>query len=452
MSTLKASRTREIVEQSEVIPNDKADEIARLIDADVSILPLAGPNQGGKAPKHDSIPGNSWTNLREKPADRNLVLSWFKRSETNFNLGIICGETSGLGTDAGLVVVDWDLQNWSGEIPPDLGLPKTSRVKTGNGFHDYYLYSDTDAVTDSKSPPLDLKSSGYVVAPPSVHKSGSTYRWLEDDKPLENVAELKDRELETIEDFIQEHQAEKGGNETETSVSTPKPPKKDAGQSEPNKSKTVESDDWKELAGREDVAVDILQKCGANVSRAGESFLCPLPGHDENNPSASLWKKEGEDGFFSLHDFHQVEGRKWIPLPDVYASCETGKQQNFSDTSGTRHVWWLRALHETGYIEKPDRMAPELPNDVNQSIRDIYEGFIYLLELRTIYDKNQELAPYSWNFIRTWCEIGSNSTVKKALKDYLYPKGYLEEVKKQGQQANLIGIGNPKDKTSTQND
>ena len=41
---------------------------------------------------------------------------------------------------------------------------------------------------------------------------------------------------------------------------------------------------YEELRYDEDAAIKIMQKCGADVSAVGESFLCPLPGHEERHP------------------------------------------------------------------------------------------------------------------------------------------------------------------------
>ena len=62
-------------------------------------------------------------------------------------------------------------------------LPPTPIVVTGSGTRHYY-WRWTQALADMKNAvkfagALDVRTTGgIVVAPPSVHKSGSEYRWL----------------------------------------------------------------------------------------------------------------------------------------------------------------------------------------------------------------------------------------------------------------------------------
>ena len=92
------------------------------------------------------------------------------------------------GIESGLVVLDVDPRNGGDEslaalIEEHGGLPPTPEVATGGGGSHYYLaYPEgLDEPLKKKvlSPGLDLLADGaYVVAPPSTHKSGGTYRWV----------------------------------------------------------------------------------------------------------------------------------------------------------------------------------------------------------------------------------------------------------------------------------
>src|SRR5207302_1452317 len=61
------------------------------------------------------------------------------------------------------------------------GLPEGPLVRSGNGHHVYYRAREGmygRAAKRGAARTIDVLASGYVVAPPSVHKSGAGYRWL----------------------------------------------------------------------------------------------------------------------------------------------------------------------------------------------------------------------------------------------------------------------------------
>jgi hypothetical protein len=55
-------------------------------------------------------------------------------------------------------------------------LPQTAHVKTSRGWHFYFSSPETVKIPCSSRDGLDVRGDGgYVVAPPSVHKSGHIY-------------------------------------------------------------------------------------------------------------------------------------------------------------------------------------------------------------------------------------------------------------------------------------
>mgnify|MGYP000339065871 CR=1 FL=1 len=106
--------------------------------------------------------------------------------QKNDNAGIVCGPESGI---LGLDVDHEDLFREFIE-ENNLDVPETFTVKTGKGYHLYYLYPEdgndygnyTHNITEDKAP-IDLKTGkpklthvfdikgkgGYVVAPGSIH-------------------------------------------------------------------------------------------------------------------------------------------------------------------------------------------------------------------------------------------------------------------------------------------
>ncbi len=129
--------------------------------------------------------------LKDATTEGRVVADWWRRWP-GANLALATGSASGV------VVIDVD--------PPqgDLSLerlmdaayelPETLAVRTGSGgVHLYYLSPKLPVANtagrlpgvDLELPGIDLRGNGgYVVAPPSVHVSGSPYVWLEDEVEL----------------------------------------------------------------------------------------------------------------------------------------------------------------------------------------------------------------------------------------------------------------------------
>jgi len=97
------------------------------------------------------------------------------------NVGIVTGPISGV------LVVDIDgeegLESLRMAGRPLESLPVTPAVRTGGGgIHLYYRYPEGAEVKTAAGvlPKVDVRAQGgFVVAPPSVHKSGAAYEWVE---------------------------------------------------------------------------------------------------------------------------------------------------------------------------------------------------------------------------------------------------------------------------------
>ncbi len=219
-----------------------------------------------------------------------------------------------------------------------------------------------------------------------------------------------------------------------------------------------------------EVALRVINElCGGQAEELDRAFLCPL--HPEENPSAAL--RQSDPGRpIALRDFHKVtrasqtsgltDGKgyiKWWPLPDCYAAVTTGQLRLLGD--GERVIWWARALHQLGYIELTEgihaRRLPEPgPGDTyifknveggrvsyhtvkRESVARVYEGFQYLLQLRSRYDPNQKGSPFSHRFAAGWCGV-SVTTVGKAMR-YLMQNKLIQVLEVRSPKANLLGIG-----------
>jgi hypothetical protein len=124
--------------------------------------------------------------VHDATADAVLIREWWRRWPTA-NIGIATGAPSGL------VVVDVDLPKGGREslrAMKDSGrrLPSTLTACTGGGgLHLFYAGPQLARVPNAvgrlpgggeRLPGIDVRGDGgYVVAPPSVHASGTRYRW-----------------------------------------------------------------------------------------------------------------------------------------------------------------------------------------------------------------------------------------------------------------------------------
>ncbi len=145
-----------------------------------SVIPLYGVLLGGSCScgdakcssigKHPAC--RSWKRLAGRPADEGELSQLFPPDEIR-NIGIVTGAASGL------VVVDFD----SNEIPAGICLPPSPVVETGRGHHRYFTIPPGSRPRNRariNGDPIDVRGQdGFVMAPPSLHWSGSRYRWAE---------------------------------------------------------------------------------------------------------------------------------------------------------------------------------------------------------------------------------------------------------------------------------
>ncbi len=136
------------------------------------------------------MPLVAWDEWKARLTKAAEAEGWWKKFP-GANVGVTCGGHSGV------FVVDADNEDALkymeslGVVP---GLTLTAR--TGRGYQFYFLWpSDGFAVSNSLGqimPGLDIKGSGgYVVAPPSRHRLGVDYAWIEGvDEPMPAPEEL----------------------------------------------------------------------------------------------------------------------------------------------------------------------------------------------------------------------------------------------------------------------
>ncbi len=131
-----------------------------------------------QAGKHPTV----MRGFHEATTDADRITSWWKRWP-RANIGIATGAS-------GLLVVDCDRHGESDGMVWLDGvrsfIPTKCRVKTGGGGEHLFFKAPAYACKGKLKDGVDLKGEGgYVVAPPSMHRSGVEYAWHDDGEPGE---------------------------------------------------------------------------------------------------------------------------------------------------------------------------------------------------------------------------------------------------------------------------
>lgn len=152
-----------------------------------SVIPCHVPlrNGGCSCGRECSWPGKhprvNWREYGQRRASRAEIVQWFEQEFYGSNVGVVTG------TISNLVVVDVD----HGAIDSfrELHLPYTPRVAfsgSGEGIHFFYQCRTPIPSKIGLVPNIDVKADGgFIVLPPSTHKSGRHYEWFHRGEPSE---------------------------------------------------------------------------------------------------------------------------------------------------------------------------------------------------------------------------------------------------------------------------
>ena len=108
--------------------------------------------------------------VKDATTDQATVEHWWRRwPKANI----------GLPVPVGYLVLDVDSEEALQSLKHQgLEIPSTSTARTSRGWHFWYSVSRPVKNGVDVLPNIDIRASGgYVIAPPSVHTSGSIYRW-----------------------------------------------------------------------------------------------------------------------------------------------------------------------------------------------------------------------------------------------------------------------------------
>src|SRR5581483_3110516 len=118
----------------------------------------------------DKRPLIAWKKYQNVLPSIEEINNWFKKFP-EANVGIVTGKVSNL------VVVDIDPRH--GGNNEHFKLIKTITSKTGGGgWHYYFQYEIGVNNSTGIALGIDVRGEGgYVIAPPSLHSSGESYKW-----------------------------------------------------------------------------------------------------------------------------------------------------------------------------------------------------------------------------------------------------------------------------------
>lgn len=128
--------------------------------------------------------------FKEATTDPQTIRSWWNHWP-DANIGVRTGR------DSGIVVIDIDPRHGGfdsyDELLTEVDVPDTLTSKTGGGGRHVILrYPESGTIRGRNNwrPGIDVKSDGgYIVAPPSNHKSGGRYEWENWGSDIANIPE-----------------------------------------------------------------------------------------------------------------------------------------------------------------------------------------------------------------------------------------------------------------------
>lgn len=128
-----------------------------------------------------------WKPYQENLPSEAQVGHWW-RKWPNANIGMATGHLSRL------LVIDVDSSEALNVLLKTCPtITRTAQAQTGRGWHFYFQWeAGIPNGTDRLAPGIDVRSEGgFVLLPPSIHKSGRRYEWLNDRDPLPLPVALK---------------------------------------------------------------------------------------------------------------------------------------------------------------------------------------------------------------------------------------------------------------------
>lgn len=150
-----------------------------------SVFPIHAVNENGSCTCGDKDCGDVGKHPKIKlgvsgaTTDESTVRQWFQLGAPLSNIGIATGANSAISVIDVDIVKKNGAQTWQ-VINNGFNEPETLTATTGSGGqHLIFIYnSAVKTKNDALGEGVDIRNDGgYIVAPPSIHKSGEEYKW-----------------------------------------------------------------------------------------------------------------------------------------------------------------------------------------------------------------------------------------------------------------------------------
>jgi hypothetical protein len=368
-------------------PNSLRDAALAYAKLGLKIVPVRA---GTKVPHIKNWPSRA-------TSDPAQVAAWWGQWP-DANVGIDVGKS-------GLVLLDVDDEEGEASVrrrlcQPDFSVA-TPAIRASCGVN--YLYRKPSEVRIRNSaktvaPGIDIRGDGgLALLPPSRHPSGTHYAWANP---------LWEYEFQPIPDWlvelIQEAQparrpAALRRTITPVAVSPATPFSDPAG--------LVTADHLRAAPRDAGYVLAVAKLLGIPDPEAavhqGRSFCCVVPGHDERQPSAKLYRKD--DGIFIYKDFHGEAGLSALSLAEAYHAVITGRLARLS--SAQNGLWSLQLMIDTRLVHAYPVILPTLPDEATPNEWKVYEGVARLFATNWRYREPGTPLPFSRAFAANWCGV-----------------------------------------------
>ncbi|HLL60643.1 MAG TPA: bifunctional DNA primase/polymerase [Candidatus Nitrosocosmicus sp.] len=119
----------------------------------------------------DKKPLEEWKQYQTKRITSARIKTWFLLYP-EAHIAVITGKVSNL------TVVDIDPRH-NGSYKPFEDISTVKSKTGGDGYHIFFQYEEGVSNKAGIQQGIDLRSeAGYVILPPSIHKSGKKYEWI----------------------------------------------------------------------------------------------------------------------------------------------------------------------------------------------------------------------------------------------------------------------------------
>jgi len=186
----------------------------------------------------------AWKKYIANPPKQEMIDWWFRGI---CNMAILVS-----GTD--LLVIDYDQQ----DHPP---LINTFTIKTARGYHQYLWCPDKPPATVAVSRG-DVKTTGYVLFPPSIHPKGIAYE-------VERNAHILTVEWQDVVEIVGEP------------IGRISPPLS---------ARRISADS---IVAKIKNHIDIRKYIPTQLQQVGDSYVGICPWHKDTNPSLQVWPQDG---------------------------------------------------------------------------------------------------------------------------------------------------------------